>query len=48
MATWDELVDEKDSDREVKEVNHTLMALTLSDSESDSGSGSESDEKDRQ
>lgn len=47
METWDESVDEKDSDREVKEVNLALMALTLSDLESELGSSFEFDEKDR-
>lgn len=46
MATWDELNNEKDSDREVEETNLALLALTLSNSESESGSSSESDEED--
>lgn len=48
MATWDELVDEKYSDKEAEEANHALMDLTLFDSESESGAGSEFDEKDRE
>lgn len=46
MGKWDELVDEKYSDRDVEEENLALMDLTLPNSESESGSGSESDEKD--
>ena len=48
MATWDELVDEKDSNREADEANLALMDLTLSDSEFESCSGSKSDKEDRE
>lgn len=48
METWDELIEEKDSDREDEDANLALMALTLYDSESESGLGSESDDKDRE
>lgn len=44
MATWDELGDEEDSDREAEEANLALMALTLSNLEFEPGSSSESDE----
>lgn len=47
METWDELNNEKDSDKEAEEANLELMVLTLSNSESESEYGSESDEEDK-
>lgn len=46
METWDELDDEKDSNREAEEVNLELVALTLFDSEFESSSYFEYDEED--
>lgn len=46
MGTWDELDDKEDSDREAKEVNLALTALTLSDSEFESSFGCESNKED--
>lgn len=37
METWDELVDEKYSDKDVEEFYFALMAFTLSDLECELG-----------
>lgn len=46
MATWDELDNKDNSDKDKGETNMALIALTSSDTGSESGSGSEYEEED--
>ncbi|KAI5410339.1 hypothetical protein KIW84_055729 [Lathyrus oleraceus] len=47
MATWDELDNEEDANKDEEQANLGLMALTSSETESESDFGFESEEEDK-